>query len=131
MGHYSTDCTEKKPEEGAKPNPFQKATANHVSVEEVCDEPDLVMGKLLINSCIALVLFYSGASHSFISRVFVDRANLATELLRGSLRVSSPGGEIIAKAICRNLTLEIGTHQFPTDLIILESQGLDLILGMD
>ena len=131
MGHYSTDCTEKKPEEGAKPNPFQKATANHVNVEEVYDEPDLVMGKLLINSCTALVLFDTGASHSFISRAFVGKNMLATEMLRGTLRVSSPRGEMIAKAICHSLTLEIGAYHFPTDLIILESQGLDVILGMD
>ena len=29
------------------------------------------------------------------------------------------------------MPLTIGSHVFPSDLIILESQGLDLILGMD
>ena len=47
------------------------------------------------------------------------------------LRVSSPGGDIIVKAGCRDLTLEIGKFSFPTHLAILESQGLDVILGMD
>ena len=28
-------------------------------------------------------------------------------------------------------TLSIGNHDFPVDLIVLESQGLDVILGMD
>ena len=65
-----------------------------MSVEEVYDEPDLVMGKVLINSCTALVLFYSGASHSFISRVFVDRNKLPTRSLNRSIKVSSPGGEM-------------------------------------
>ena len=32
---------------------------------------------------------------------------------------------------CRNITLEIGKHPFPVNLIILETQGLDVILGMD
>ena len=29
------------------------------------------------------------------------------------------------------MPLSIGRHVFPSDLIILESQGLDVILGMD
>ena len=43
---------------GSKPNPFQKATANHVNVEEVYDAPDPMAGKLLINSCLALIYWY-------------------------------------------------------------------------
>ena len=70
-----------------------------MNVEEVYDEPDLVMGKLLINSCTALVLFDNGASHSFISRAFVGKSLLASKMLRGAIRVSSPGGEMIAKVI--------------------------------
>ena len=32
---------------------------------------------------------------------------------------------------CRNLTLAVGKHFFPVNLIILETQGLAIILGMD
>ena len=32
---------------------------------------------------------------------------------------------------CYQLPVTIGRHVFPTDLIVLESQGLDVILGMD
>ena len=32
---------------------------------------------------------------------------------------------------CFQMPLAIGRHVFPSDLIILESQGLDVILGMD
>ena len=38
---------------------------------------------------------------------------------------------MIVSSGCRQLNLEIGKHQFPTDLIILETQGLDVIIGMD
>ena len=34
-------------------------------------------------------------------------------------------------AQCGNLIMEIGTHKFPTHLVALPSQGLDVILGMD
>ena len=32
---------------------------------------------------------------------------------------------------CFQIPLAIGRHVFPSDLIVLESQGLDVILGMD
>jgi hypothetical protein len=38
---------------------------------------------------------------------------------------------LIVKVGCRKLILEIGKYKFPTHLVVLESQGLDVILGMD
>ena len=38
---------------------------------------------------------------------------------------------MFVNAGCRDLILEIGKYRFPTHLVILESQGLDVILGMD
>ena len=37
----------------------------------------------------------------------------------------------MASRWCDQIPLTIGSHVFPSDLIILESQGLDVILGMD
>ena len=93
------------------------------------DEPDAVIGKFLLNSHIALILFDTGASHSFISRSFVNKHGLAVENIGNPIRVSSPGGEMIVSSGCRQLNLEIGKHQFPTDLIVLETQGLDVIIA--
>ena len=101
------------------------------SVEEVYDEPDAVIGTFLLNSFTTLVLFDTGASHSFISRTFVNKNALPIETMRNPIRVSSPGGEMLVHSWCRQLWLEVGTHRFPANLIILESQGLDVILGMD
>ncbi|XP_071683185.1 uncharacterized protein [Lolium perenne] len=44
-GHYASDCPEKK-DGNAKPTPFQKGHVNHVNVEEVYEEPDVVMEEL-------------------------------------------------------------------------------------
>jgi hypothetical protein len=115
----------------AKPTPFQKGHVNHVNVEEVYEEPDAVIGTFLLNNFSALVLFDTGASHSFISRVFVDRNKIPTSTINRPIKINSPGGEMIATYGCPHLTLEIGAHSFPTSLIVLESQGLDIILGMN
>ena len=104
---------------------------NHVSVEEVEAQPDAVIGKFLVKSFTALVLFYTGASHSYISRGFVDKYNLSTQALRSPMLVTSPGAEYMASRWCDRLPLRIGNYVFPSDLIVLETQGLDVILGMD
>ena len=49
---------------------------NHVSMEEVEAQPDAVIGKFLVKSFTALILFYTGALHSYISREFVDKYKL-------------------------------------------------------
>jgi hypothetical protein len=104
---------------------------NHLDVEEIMDEPDAVIDKFPINTFPALVLFDTGASHSFISRGFVDEHKLPIESMRTPLRVNSLGGELVAAYGCRQLNLEIGKHNFPTSLFVLGSQGLDVILGLD
>ena len=54
---------------------------NHVSVEEVEAQRDAVIGKFLVKSFTAIVLFDTGASHSYISRGFVDKYHLPTQAL--------------------------------------------------
>ena len=104
---------------------------NHVTVEEVEEQPDAVIGKFIVKYFTALVLFDTGASHSYISRGFVDKYKLPTQALRSPMLVTSPGAEYMAKSWCDQLPLRIGNYIFPSDLIVLESQGLDVILGMD
>ena len=104
---------------------------NHINVEEIYEESDAVAGKFKLNSIPALVLFDTGASHSFISKAFVDRNGFPTENIGCPIKVSSPGGDMIVSLGCRDLVIEFGKHKFPVSLIILDSQGLDVILGMD
>ena len=73
---------------------------NHVNVEEIEDQPDAVIGKFLVKSFTALVLFDTGASHSYISRRFVDKNNLPTQALRSPMLVTSPGAEYMASRGC-------------------------------
>ena len=74
-GHYTNEGQNKNGNgsSGKKSNPFNRGQVNHVNVEEVEAQPDVVIGKFLVKSFTALVLFDTGASHSYISRGFVDR----------------------------------------------------------
>jgi hypothetical protein len=101
-----------------------------VAVEEAQEAPDVVIGMFLVNDISAVVLFDSGASHSFISTAYVGKHNPPLALLRCQMIVSSLG-DMPARQLCPKVNLKIrGGIDFVTNLIILESKGIDVILGM-
>jgi hypothetical protein len=102
-----------------------------VAVEEVQEAPDVVIVMFLINDTSTVVLFDSGASHSFISAVYVGKHNLPLALLRFQMIVSSPGGDMPARQLCLKVNLKIRGVDFVANLIVLESKGNDDILRMD
>jgi hypothetical protein len=80
---------------------------NHVTVEEAQEAPDVVIGMFFVNDTSAVVLFNSGASHSFKSAVYVEKHNLPIALLRCQMIVSSPGAYMPARHICPKVNLKI------------------------
>jgi hypothetical protein len=110
---------------------FIRRKVNHVAVEEAQEAQDVVIGTFSINDLSAVVLFDSGASHSFISATYVEKHNLRMALLRSQMIVSSPGGDMPARQLCPKVNLKIRGVDFVANLIVLESKGIDIILGMD
>jgi hypothetical protein len=82
----------------------------------------------LINDTFAVVLFNSGASHPFISVVYVGKHNLPLALLRCQMIVSSPGGDMPARQLCPKVNLKISGVDIVAILIVLKSKGIDVIL---
>jgi hypothetical protein len=80
---------------------------NHVAVEEAQEAPDVVIGMFFVNNTSAVVLFDSGASHSFISATYVEKYNLLVDLLRCQMIVSSPGGDMPARQLCPKVNPKI------------------------
>jgi hypothetical protein len=79
----------------------------------------------------AIVLFDSGASHSFISSPFVTKHHLPITIMKHTMLVSSPGGEMRIKHICLAVSITIRGVDFLANLIVLDSKSIDIILGMD
>jgi hypothetical protein len=102
-----------------------------VVVEEAQEAPDVVIGMFLVNDTSVVVLFDFGASHSFISAAYVRKHNLPLALLRCQMIISSPGGDMPARTLCPKVNLKIRGVDFVANLIVLESKGIDVILGMD
>jgi hypothetical protein len=79
----------------------------------------------------AVVLFDSKASHSFISTAYVEKHNLPIALLKCQMIVSSLEGDMPTRQLCPKVNLKIRGVDFVTNLIVLESKGIDIILGVD
>ncbi len=78
-----------------------------MSTEEAQKAQDVVLGMFLTSSHPATVLFDLGASHSFISSSFVVRHQLLITIMKQTMLVSSPGGEMRTKHICPVISITI------------------------
>jgi hypothetical protein len=110
---------------------YARRKVNYVTVEEAQKAPDVVIGMFSVNEIFVVVLFDSGASHCFISIAYVEKHNLPIALLRCQMIVSSLGGDMPARQLCPKVNLKIRGVDFVANLIVLESKGIDVVLGMD
>jgi hypothetical protein len=92
---------------------------------------DVVSGALPILSCVATVLFYSRATHSFISHSFVKVCHLEARPLNVNLAVPTPVGTLICNSVVKGCPIKIEGHIMCFNLIVFEILGFDIILGMD
>jgi hypothetical protein len=67
----------------------------------------MIIGTFFVNDTSAVLLFDSGASHSFISAAYVEKHNLPIALLRCQMIVSSPGGDMFARQLCPKVNHKI------------------------
>jgi hypothetical protein len=104
---------------------------NHMTSDEAQQAQDVVLGMFLASSHPATILFDSGASHSFISSSFVTKHSVPIATMKHTMLVSSLGGEMSTKHICPAVSITIRGVDFPSNLILLDSKGIDIILGMD
>ena len=95
------------------------------------DQP-VIQGTFFLSRLWARVLFYSGASHSFIAASIVIEFGLKVETLEEPLYVSSPLG-IRARIwmICQGCELKISWILLTVDLKVLDLSEFDVILRMD
>jgi hypothetical protein len=102
-----------------------------MNAEEVQATPDVMYGDFLANSTFATVLFDSSASHSFVSACFVLKCNLRMVLLPTPFLICTPRAILKCTLKCPRVKTWIGGVEFQADLIVLKTEGLDIILGMD
>ncbi|WVZ53866.1 LOW QUALITY PROTEIN: hypothetical protein U9M48_004754 [Paspalum notatum var. saurae] len=107
------------------------AKINHVTAESAQEGPNAVVGTFLVNSHPALVLFDTGATHSFVATQHVEKYNLPVVKMVKAMLVSSSGGNMRSEFACDAASLKIRGVDFPASLIVMNAQGVDVILGMN
>jgi hypothetical protein len=110
---------------------YNHGRLNHLEAEAVQETPGMTVGMFLVDSHIAEVLFDTGATHSFIIVSWVEAHNLPITTMSTPIQIDSDGGRIQANSICLNVSAEIRGIAFPTNLIVMSTQGIDVILGMN
>jgi hypothetical protein len=91
----------------------------------------VMMGTFLVANHPTVILFDSGASHTFISKKFVEQHCIPYNESREGLIIHSPGGQIFTKEVAFHVPVTLAERDFPTNMIVLKGQDIDVILGMN
>jgi hypothetical protein len=78
-----------------------------VATEEAQQAQDVILGMFFASSQPAIGLFDLGASHSFISFVFVAKYHLCMSIMKHTMLVSSQGGEMRTEHVCLAVSITI------------------------
>jgi hypothetical protein len=91
----------------------------------------IMMGTFLVANYPAVILFDSGASHTFISKKFVEKHCIPCTESREGFIIHSPRRHIFTKEVVFHIPVTLAGREFPTNMIVLKGQDIDVILGMN
>src|SRR6266508_1979900 len=143
-GHFARYCPQPRriaPAQPSAPRPAAPTTqkkkgtvpsgrVNFMEIPEVPTGAPVMAGTFSINGHTAVILFDSGASHSFVSALCAYRINLECEYTEHEYCIQSPGGRLSAHTMVRNLLLDLDGTTYLASPLVLHHQCIDLILGV-
>jgi hypothetical protein len=140
-GHFTRECTapKKTPTQGHVTRPphglLKVATAKtghakYTTLEEVVEGEQVLASMFSLNRHPIVILFDSGATHNLISMACTKSRRLTITHLSTPYMISTPGGKTVTQYLAKNTPLNLGGKVYKASLIILDSQGIDVILGM-
>ena len=110
--------------------PQKAGRVNFTHISEVPEGEPVMFGMFPVANHPALTLFDSGASHAFINRTFVIKHAIPIGEVQKEFNIHSPGGRIDTAEVVNQVPIKLGGHEFPTNMIVLKNQDIDIILGM-
>ncbi|RVX22738.1 Retrovirus-related Pol polyprotein from transposon 17.6 [Vitis vinifera] len=141
QGHLIRDCPENrkfitgKPKEENKEDkqkPKAQGRVFAMTHRDAQATSDVVTCTLRIHTLFARVLIDPGSTHSFVSVSFAGLLGLPVASMDFDLIVATPMGDsVVASRMLRNCIVMIGYREMPVDLVLLDLQDFDVILGMD
>ena len=95
-----------------KAAPIKTGRVNYTALEEVTEGTQVMTGMFSINQCPVVVLFDSGASHTFISEACVARLNLPVTHMDKPYTIHALGAQLRANLLVRGVSLNLGEKIF-------------------
>ena len=121
-----------QPSRGQIERPQTQARVFAVTQQEADVAPEVMTGTIQVLESDAYVLIDPGATHSFISAKFIAQVNIEIQPIDCSMVVSLPTGDsLIADRVYMGCRVIIEGHEFMANLVLLDIQDFDVILGMD
>jgi hypothetical protein len=102
---------------------------NFTTFAELPDGAPVMSGTFSIHHQPVVTLFDSGATHSFISNNCGTRIGHDPCPTQGSYMISTPGEKITSNQMVRSVPIQLGSKIIKTDLVLLDLEGIDVILG--
>jgi hypothetical protein len=135
--HYAKNCPKNQQRQGQNPNQNQgkrqrvQGRLNFTTLADIPEGAPVMTGIFSVLNYLAVILFDSGASHSFISAKFSAKCQLPFHHTNGSITISTPGGRVATYQINRQVPIKFGSLVIRTTLLILGLDSVDIILGTD
>jgi hypothetical protein len=85
-------------------------------------------GTFSIHQKPVVTLFDSGANHSFITNNCGTRIGLDLCPTKGSYMIATPGGKVTSNQMVKSVPIQLGRKLIKTDLVLLNLEGIDVIL---
>jgi hypothetical protein len=103
---------------------------NYTTMKDVPGGGHLLAGTFSLNSHPIIILFDSDATHEFISKAYTEKHKLAVKSLSTPYMIHTPRGNVFTKQLAVSTPLSLAGKNYKTHLIVLDGQGIDVILGM-
>src|SRR6266508_3012397 len=108
-----------------KKGTHQIGRVNNMQILDATTGAPVMVGMFLANGYPAVILFDSGASHTFINTIFIARNNIEFDLTKDEYHIKSPGGRIVTSRIVKDITLDLHGNLYLASPLILP-QGIDV-----
>jgi hypothetical protein len=109
----------------------RQGRVNLTTLSELPEGAPIMTGTFSINHHPIIVLFDTGATHSFVSAKFGTKIGLDLYPVSGVYMITTPGGRITSNQVCRSVPIQMGKNLMRIDLLLLDLEGMDVILGMN
>jgi hypothetical protein len=132
-GHYAKNYPRNQQRQGQNANQKQgkrqkvqvrQGRLNFTTMADIPEGAPVITGIFSVLNYPAIILFDSGASHSFISAKFSAKCQLPFHHTNGGITISTPGGRVATYQINRHVPIKFGSLIIKTTLLILGTDWL-------